>query len=202
MRRKSFFYPLSLTLLVGVALSGVCVLTAEAISGSHHDAKPACARPAAGACPACARADGDYAACAAKAEAGEEGACPYCAAMKDQRPKEQHVLHVRLGEATKALEAAEKAVEAGDKKAALTAIAKARALLTPPASEKPKAEQAGILNARCPMMGTKLDSGRVPEKLTREFQGKRIGFCCAGCPAAWDALRDEQKQEKLDAVTN
>ena len=42
-------------------------------------------------------------------------------------------------------------------------------------------------------MGGKVDPATVPPNLVREFGGKKIGFCCAGCPPKWDALADEKK---------
>jgi len=54
------------------------------------------------------------------------------------------------------------------------------------------------VNTHCPIMGSPIDPGSVPAGLTREFRGKKVGFCCGGCPAAWDKLTDEQKQAKLD----
>jgi hypothetical protein len=62
-----------------------------------------------------------------------------------------------------------------------------------------KAEH-GVVNVRCPIMGTKIDPADVPEELTRQWKGKTVGFCCPGCPAKWDELTDEQKKEKLKAV--
>lgn len=63
-------------------------------------------------------------------------------------------------------------------------------------------EEGAVVNDRCPIMGTELDKDDVPGKLTRTFKGKTVGFCCAGCPAKWDKLSDEQKQKKLDAATD
>jgi hypothetical protein len=200
MRRKNFLFPLSVTLLIGVALSGVCVLTADAISDSHEaDAKAE--KAAGGKCPARAEAGEMCAMCAANANAHEEGACPRCAAMKGKGHRHGHAMHARLDKALKALDAAEKAVEAGEKETALAEIAKARMLLTPPPAEKPKPEQAGVVNTHCPIMGTKLDPEKVPANLTREFEGKKVGFCCGGCPAAWDALSEQEKQAKLNAAS-
>ncbi|MFN9992294.1 MAG: hypothetical protein ACK54H_03025 [Phycisphaerales bacterium] len=31
-----------------------------------------------------------------------------------------------------------------------------------------------------------------------EFNGKKIGFCCAGCIGKWEAMNAEQKQAALD----
>ena len=73
---------------------------------------------------------------------------------------------------------------------------------TCPITGKPigQADQ-GVVNARCPMMGSKIDPKNVPDSLTRTFKGKKVGFCCAGCPVAWDKLSDADKQKKLDACT-
>ncbi len=95
-----------------------------------------------------------------------------------------------LSQALKALEAAEKAIKAGQTETALAHLAKARELI--------KAETAlSVVNALCPMMGTKMDPAHVLPDLTRMFRSQRVGFCCAGCPTAWDKLNDEQKAAKL-----
>ena len=60
--------------------------------------------------------------------------------------------------------------------------------------------KAVAVNARCPIMGNKIDPSNVPENLTREWNGKTVGFCCAACPPKWDKLSDEEKQAKLDAA--
>jgi hypothetical protein len=65
------------------------------------------------------------------------------------------------------------------------------------AATEPADADAGVVNTRCPMMGTEIDPENVPENLTRPYKGKTIGFCCGGCPQAWDRLSDEQKTAKL-----
>lgn len=69
-----------------------------------------------------------------------------------------------------------------------------------PAETPAEATEAKFINSLCPIMGTKIVPANVPENLTREFGDKKVAFCCAGCPAAWDKLTDEVKQEKLDAL--
>ena len=54
-----------------------------------------------------------------------------------------------------------------------------------------------VVNARCPIEGTKLDPAKVPADLTREHRGQKVGFCCPACPLAWDKLTDAQKDAKL-----
>jgi len=62
------------------------------------------------------------------------------------------------------------------------------------------ADDVKVVNARCPIMGTKLNRDKVPASLTRTFQGQKVGFCCGGCPGKWDSLSDEQKAAKLKAA--
>ncbi len=57
-----------------------------------------------------------------------------------------------------------------------------------------------VVNARCPVMGSPLDRARVDQDLVRIWKGKRIGFCCAGCPEMWDKLSESEKASKLDAA--
>ena len=69
-----------------------------------------------------------------------------------------------------------------------------------PAGGGPSAKTE-FVNDRCPMMGTPMDLESVPASLTREYKGQKVAFCCAACPTGWDKLTDEQKDEKLSAVT-
>lgn len=64
---------------------------------------------------------------------------------------------------------------------------------TAPAADK-------IVNARCPIMGSKIDPAKVPASLIRTFNGQKVGFCCGGCPAKWDKLSDDEKTAKLKAA--
>jgi len=63
--------------------------------------------------------------------------------------------------------------------------------------QAPAVAQDQCVNARCPMMGNDIDPANVPAHLTRMHKGKKVGFCCGGCPAAWDALSDAEKEAKL-----
>ena len=58
----------------------------------------------------------------------------------------------------------------------------------------------GVVNATCPMMGSKIDPAKVPENLTRKWKGQVVGFCCGGCPGAWDKLSDADRATKLKAA--
>jgi len=59
----------------------------------------------------------------------------------------------------------------------------------------------GVVNTKCPIMGGKIDPAKVPAKLTRTFHGKKVGFCCGGCPVQWDKLADDAKAKKLHSMT-
>jgi len=113
----------------------------------------------------------------------------------------------------KALDDATKAVEAGNKDAALAAIKKAKDAVNACPKMKGKCpmmsgtcsptmggattEPAAFINTKCPIMGGKIDPAKVTPALTREYKGQKIAFCCSDCPAAWDKLTDAQKDEKL-----
>ncbi|MFP4107340.1 MAG: efflux RND transporter periplasmic adaptor subunit, partial [Phycisphaerae bacterium] len=61
---------------------------------------------------------------------------------------------------------------------------------------------AAPVNTTCPIMGGKVANKDIDPDLTRTFDGKTVGFCCAGCPQQWDELSDAEKREKLAAVLN
>jgi hypothetical protein len=58
-------------------------------------------------------------------------------------------------------------------------------------------EEARFANKTCPIMGKQIQAAKVPEKLTRQFQGKTVAFCCGGCPRRWDQLSADEKASKL-----
>lgn len=63
-----------------------------------------------------------------------------------------------------------------------------------------QADTVAVVNQACPIMGSKIDPQAVPANLTRTYEGKKVGFCCAGCPAQWDELDAAEKEAKLAAV--
>ena len=62
-----------------------------------------------------------------------------------------------------------------------------------PGGENPQA----FANVTCPMMGSTIDPKKVTPELVRLHKGKKVAFCCGGCPVAWDKLSDAQKDAKL-----
>jgi hypothetical protein len=123
--------------------------------------------------------------------------CAFCVAQGE-----------RLSKVAAALTRAQDALRAGQQaKAAeeLTAAQNLLAELQKAAAEGPL--QCGLcpvnikaVNVRCPIMGTVIDPEKVPDNLVRWYKGQKVGFCCGGCPAAWDKLSDAEKDAKLAAV--
>lgn len=66
-----------------------------------------------------------------------------------------------------------------------------------PAAVDVNVDTTKVVNAKCPIMGNTIDPAAVPANLVTEFEGQKIGFCCAGCPEAWDKLSDAEKIAKL-----
>lgn len=64
------------------------------------------------------------------------------------------------------------------------------------------AETDTVVNDVCPIMGSPVDPADVPENLTRVYDGRKIGFCCPGCPEAWDEFSDAEKDGKLQEMTH
>lgn len=146
----------------------------------------------------------DCKACAASKEKGHQCKgedCKACAAAKSDH--EHHAArHAELlKSAMTKISEARKAVESGERDAALKALAAAESTLKDLHSKAVAESRPAIVNSRCPIMGNKIDPDEVPANLYRRFDGQGVGFCCAGCPSAWDKLSDEKKAEKLADVT-
>lgn len=66
--------------------------------------------------------------------------------------------------------------------------------------QKQRNVKAGCVNSVCPIMGATFDPERAPENLTRMYKGRKIGFCCGGCPAQWDAMSESDKDAALKKI--
>ncbi len=106
----------------------------------------------------------------------------------------------KLDQAIKAIDAATKAVEAGHKVTALAELKKARGVVALCRKTMSEMGKGKFVNVGCPILGTKLEPEKVPQNLTRMYMGKKVGFCCAGCPEQWDKLSTEEKASKLGKV--
>ena len=73
---------------------------------------------------------------------------------------------------------------------------------TPPArTTGDGAARTQFINTRCPIMTqNEIDPAQVTPNLVTTFRGEKVAFCCAGCPAQWNAMTDEQKLAALAKV--
>jgi hypothetical protein len=60
----------------------------------------------------------------------------------------------------------------------------------------PRTANAGLLNDRCPMQ----PACNQALETTVDYKGGKVGFCCGGCLAEWNALDDAQRAERFAAV--
>ena len=99
--------------------------------------------------------------------------------------------------AMQALTAARKAIKAGHTERALAELDKIELALQ--VTQKTLEVEVGLkfVNATCPMMGNLIKADEVTDDLIRVYHGKRIAFCCDGCPEKWDGLSRVQKVAKL-----
>ena len=67
-------------------------------------------------------------------------------------------------------------------------------------NKTPDTETVTTVNSTCPIMNMKIDADKVPTALALDFEGKKIGFCCAKCIGKWKALSDADKKTKLMAA--
>ncbi len=94
-----------------------------------------------------------------------------------------------------------KAIESGDRQTELVELNKAlNMLLTVHSALGTHVKPQFANNLRCPIMGSAINLDMVGESLTRDYKGRKVAFCCAGCPSAWDKLSDAQKQAKVPGV--
>jgi hypothetical protein len=54
-----------------------------------------------------------------------------------------------------------------------------------------------LANTRCPVMGNEIKADELAPELIREWNGKRVGFCCPPCLEEWAEMTDAQRAEKL-----
>lgn len=88
----------------------------------------------------------------------------------------------------------------GAKSACCAASASAAITASSVAASAQPTTAAKVVNTKCPIEGGTVDPNKVPDSLTRDFKGQKVGFCCAGCPDQWDKLSDADKESKLKAV--
>jgi hypothetical protein len=106
----------------------------------------------------------------------------------------------RLPSVQEALARAIQYLEAGHQQEALKELKQAQSSLEAARQALGKHVEPVIANDRCPIMGSKISADEVSADLTRIYNGKKVAFCCAGCPNTWDQLDDAQKTAKLTRV--
>ena len=67
---------------------------------------------------------------------------------------------------------------------------------TADASKAPQHASMGIINSKCPIN----PSHAAGDKNTVDYKGQKVGLCCGGCKAKWDALTDAQKDAAVAAA--
>lgn len=55
-----------------------------------------------------------------------------------------------------------------------------------------------VVNKVCPIMGSDVKPEELTPELTRDFNGKKVGFCCPPCLEEWDEMSDAEKTAKLE----
>lgn len=111
------------------------------------------------------------------------------------------------------LEQAVKALEAGEKASALAHLKAAQGTVRDmhhtcsACMDRGKHAAAATsaakeyANTHCPIMGGKIDPAKVTPKLTREWQGKKVAFCCSPCIDKWEKMSDEEKKAALEKAS-
>lgn len=126
----------------------------------------------------------------------------HASAPADQQAQTLEQVHAKtLPSALNILASLQKAIETGNKEEALTQLNHLKHALM--MVQVALAQHVGptYANTACPIMGTKIDPAKVTADLIREFNGQKVAFCCAMCPAQWDKLTDAEKKTKLMAAT-
>ena len=92
-------------------------------------------------------------------------------------------------------------LEAGHQQDALKELKQIQSSLESLRQVLDKNAAPSFVNDRCPILGTPIDSAKVPAALIRVHEGHKVAFCCTGCPQAWDRLGNPEKTAKLAVVT-
>ncbi len=56
---------------------------------------------------------------------------------------------------------------------------------------------AGMVNSKCPISGEPCSDSKV----TCDFKGAQVGFCCSKCKAKFEAMTDADKQAAFSKVS-
>lgn len=200
-------YLLAFVALLAFTVGGVWHLS-DVQADQHGEGKESCSARKAGCCGTCG---GEDKACPSEGKGHGKEHCDKqakacgeksdCDADKECHRGKAHRHGARDGHVQKALahlDKAQQALDSGDHEALEEHIAQARQILEDHHQMMLAAQPA--VNSSCPFMGREIDPENVPASLTRYHNGRKIGFCCGGCPKQWDRLSDEQKDSKLQEM--
>jgi ribosomal protein S20 len=113
--------------------------------------------------------------------------------------KDCHASMEDIASAKAAIKAAVEAIDKGDTAAAKSELKKAEELLTKAHKcMKENIEKMPCINNICPITGKPFDMMDRPKDCIRMHKGRKIGFCCPGCPSQWDKMTDAEKDAKLE----
>jgi hypothetical protein len=54
-----------------------------------------------------------------------------------------------------------------------------------------------LANTKCPIMGNPVNATDLAPELIKEWNGRKVGFCCPPCLEDWAEMTDAQRAEKL-----
>ena len=54
-----------------------------------------------------------------------------------------------------------------------------------------------IINTHCPIMGNPVDKAETDPTMMKDWNGKKVAFCCPPCLEEWNELSDAEKAEKI-----
>jgi hypothetical protein len=53
------------------------------------------------------------------------------------------------------------------------------------------------VNSVCPIMGNEIEVDKVAAESTRDWNGKKVAFCCPPCLEEWDDMTEEEKTKAI-----
>jgi|GEM_PF-392448 len=58
-------------------------------------------------------------------------------------------------------------------------------------------DKTELVNSYCPIMGSPVDATDLEPSLVKDWNGKKVGFCCPPCLEEWDELSDTEKADRI-----
>ncbi len=58
-------------------------------------------------------------------------------------------------------------------------------------------EPIQLVNSHCPIMGSPVDASDIDAAMVKDWNGKKVGFCCPPCLEEWDELSDTEKADRI-----